>query len=31
MERALKRTKPSVNQDDLKQFEDWTRDFGMDG
>ena len=31
MMRAIKRTKPSVNHDDLKQLEDWTKDFGQEG
>jgi vacuolar protein-sorting-associated protein 4 len=31
MLRAVKRTKPSVNHADLKQFDDWASDFGQDG
>lgn len=26
---ALKRSKPSVSQKDLKQYEDWTKQFGV--
>jgi len=29
--RVLKTTKPSVNQDDLKQLEDWMEKFGQEG
>jgi len=28
---SLAKTKPTVNQDDLKNFEDFTRDFGQEG
>lgn len=31
MQRAKESTRPTVNQDDLKRFEDFTRDFGMEG
>lgn len=31
MERAKENTRPTVNKDDLKRFEDFTRDFGMEG
>lgn len=31
MMRALQRTRPTVNQDDLAQIDDWTKDFGMEG
>ena len=29
LESALKRTKPSVAKSDLKQYEDWTKEFGV--
>lgn len=29
--RSLQNTRPTVNADDLKQFEDFTRDFGQEG
>lgn len=28
---ALNRTRPTVNADDLKKIDDWTKDFGMEG
>lgn len=28
---AMTKTKPTVSQDDLKQYEDWTEEFGQDG
>jgi len=31
MQSAKESTRPTVNQDDLKRFEDFTRDFGMEG
>jgi len=31
MEKARERTRPTVNEDDLKQIDDWTKDFGMEG
>lgn len=30
-EHSVRNTKPSVGQEDLKRFEDWTRQFGQDG
>ena len=29
--RSLKKTRPTVNSEDLGRFEDFTRDFGLDG
>ena len=31
MEAALKRTKPSVDQNQLKEYEEFTGSFGQDG
>lgn len=31
MERARERTRPTVNEADLEQIDDWTKDFGMEG
>ena len=28
---ALKKSKPSVNLNDLQKYEDWTKNFGQDG
>ena len=29
--RSLAKTKPTVNHEDLKNFEDFTKDFGQEG
>lgn len=31
MLKALKNTRPTVNQSDLERIDEWTRDFGMEG